>query len=76
MSEPKKYTMATTTDADIHLFEGNLVAVRQKVDYAQKQGWPVSTVDGRLVYARQIVSLWTPRPEEVSGWLSSGDAGV
>lgn len=64
-----EFTMATTVDADIHLFEGELSLVRMKVE---RKRWLV-TVDDHFVKCDKVVSLWTPAPEEIKGWSESGN---
>lgn len=59
---------ATTTDSDIHAFEGELDMVRMK---AERNKW-IETVDGRLVRAGSIVSLWVPDEDELTGYFGEG----
>lgn len=66
----KKYVMATTVDADIHLFEGEIELTRLKVE---RNKWLV-TVDGRFVKADKIVAVWVPDEDELRGFLGSVNA--
>lgn len=60
-----EYTMITTTDTDIHVVEGNVAEVRMK---ASKVKW-LTTIDNRFVNTAQVVSLWTPEPEQLEAWM-------
>ena len=64
-----EYVMVATADHDLHLIEGDMTLVKMKVE---RKAW-LETIDKHLVRCNQVVSIWVPLPEEVEGWMSSGE---
>ena len=67
MSDESKYVMATTVDADFHLFNEDIDMFRRKVDC---NNW-LLTIDGRYVKSDKVVSAWVPDEDEVRGFFGS-----
>lgn len=56
MPDNNEITLATTSDADIHAFDGSVLMIAMKV---QHNDW-IKTTDGRYIRTSSIVSLWNP----------------
>lgn len=64
-----EYTMVTTVDSDIHLFEMDVPMVRSK---AKADHW-LETVDGHFVRGDKVVSVWVPDEHMIQGFFESAD---
>ena len=59
-----EFVLVTTADTDIHAIAGELDLVRMKIDHNK---WLI-TLDGRLLKADKVVSVWVPSDEERDEW--------